>query len=78
MQIWGFSISGDWVAIKNQWGRKIHGVIEDLETGELWPGGFLRVRLDDFEKKHLRGSECIAYSRFQGFPEQRFDYGQLG
>jgi|GEM_PF-5794679 len=78
MGIWGYSISHDWIAIKNQWGRRIHGELEDLETGEPWPPGFLRVRLEDFEKKHLRGAECIAYSRFEGFPEQRFDHASLG
>jgi len=78
MGVWGYSIPFDWVAIKNQWGPKIHGRIRDPETGELWPPGFLKVRLDDFEKKHLRGSECITYSQFDGFPEQRFDHQHLG
>ena len=78
MSLWGYSISHEWVAIKNQWGPKIHGRIRDPETQELWPAGFLKVRMDDFEKKHLRGSECITYSQFAGFPQKRFDYSVLG
>ena len=78
MSLWGYSVSKDWIAIKNQWGRAAHGTLKDFETGEPWPPGFLRVRLSDFETKHLRGSETIAYSRFEGFPEQRFDHGVLG
>jgi len=78
MSIWGYSEKYDWIAIKNQWGRSAHGHLVDLETGDPWPPGFLRVRLEDFERHHLRGSECIAYSRFKGFPEQRFDHSVLG
>lgn len=72
MSIWG--IGRDWVAIKNQWGD-VHGRLVDLETGEPWPPGFLRVPLEDFEG-HLRaGAEVFAFSRFNGFPQQKFDFG---
>jgi len=77
MSIVGYSIAHDWVAIKNQWGAGAHGTLIDNETGEQWPGGFLRVHIDDFERSHLRGSETIAYSRFEGFPEQTFDHSQI-
>ena len=56
-----------WVGIKNQWGDQ-HGQIKDFETGELWPVGMLRVRREDFEKKHLTSSaECFVYSGLNGF-----------
>jgi len=77
MSLWGYSISGNWVAIKNQWGRAAHGKLIDFETEEPWPPGFLRVPISDFEN-HLRRAECIAYSNFDGFPEQLYDYSKLG
>jgi hypothetical protein len=76
MSIWGYSEEGPerdwWVAIKNQWGD-VHGHLVDIQTGEPWPFGFIRVRLADFIKSHLllRGCEAIAYSGYEGFPEQR-------
>lgn len=76
MSIWGYSISKNWIAIKNQWGD-LFGDLFDFETEEEWPIGFLRVRLDEFEAKHFAGSETIVYSRFQGFPQQRFDHRLL-
>lgn len=80
MGIWGYSEVGRaWVAIKNQWGN-VHGRLRDFETGELWPPGFLRVPLEEFESKHLRmrGCECFVFSRFDGFPEQTFDFSTWG
>jgi len=73
MSLWGYSIPDDWVAIKNQWGRAVHGQVIEPGTGLRWPPGFLCVRLSDFAR-HLRVAECIAFSRFKGFPEQRFDH----
>lgn len=75
--LWGYAESGkDWMAIKNQWGD-VHGEIRDFETGELWPKGFLRVRLEDFIKYDLGmpGTECIIYSGFEGFPELGLNFG---
>lgn len=77
MTVLGYSRRRDWWAIKNQWGPRIHGVLIDFDTDEQWPGGFLRVRGNDFER-HLGRSEAIAYSDFQGFPEQRFDHSFMG
>lgn len=78
MSLWGYGKGGNgayrpWVAIKNQWGN-VHGQVLDPETGEPWPPGFICVHLDEFEAKHFRGSETIAFSRFEGFPETEFDY----
>lgn len=75
MSIWGFCDTGanPWVAIKNQWGDTM-GEIRDFETGELWPKGFLRVRLADFVKYHLsmQGAETFIYSGYEGFPALTF------
>ena len=61
------AISDDWVGIGNQWGDQ-HGRLVDLETGELWPPGMLRVTREDFEKKHLtRSAECFVFSGIKGF-----------
>lgn len=76
MSLWGYCLRKGWVAIKNQWGN-VHGQLVDLDTGENWPLGFLRVPMEDFEY-HIKNAEVIAYSQFDGFPEQRFDYSQLG
>jgi hypothetical protein len=75
MSVWGYSISGNWVAVKNQWGD-VHGKIVDHD-GETWPPGFLKVRLDRFEQRHFRGSETIVYSNFAGFPQRRYDHRAL-
>lgn len=76
MSIWGYSEVYDWVAIKNQWGDT-HGRIIDPETEEPWPRGFIKVRIDEFVRKHLSKSETIAFSRFKGFPVQKFDTRRL-
>lgn len=75
MSIWGYCDTGPkpWVAIKNQWGD-VHTTLKDFETGELWPKGFIRVRLDDFVKLHLsmQGAETFIYSGYEGFPALKF------
>jgi len=76
MGVWGYSISGGWIAVKNQWGD-VHGQIVDFNTKKKWPPGFLRVRIEDFEKYHFRGAEVIAYSRFSGFPQKKYDHRAL-
>ena len=76
MSIVGYSKSRGWIAIKNQWGD-LHGDLIDFETGEEWPPGMLRVRIEDFEKYHFKGSETISYSRFVGYPQRRFDHSLL-
>jgi hypothetical protein len=76
MSIVGYSKSRGWIAIKNQWGD-LHGDLKDFETGEEWPPGLLRVRIEDFEKYHFKGSETISYSRFVGYPQRRFDHSLL-
>jgi len=76
MGIWGYSISGGWVAIKNQWGD-VHGTVVDFQTKKKWPPGFMRVRIEDFEKRHFRGAEVIAYSQFSGFPQRKYDHRAL-
>lgn len=77
MSIWGYGKKGPktWVAIKNQWGN-VHGKVLDPETGEPWPPGFICVHLDEFESKHFRGAETIAFSRFYGYPQQAYDHSQ--
>jgi len=72
--LWGYSEEGPerdhWVAIKNQWGD-VHGEVRDPQ-GNVWPRGFLIVPLQEFITKDLgmRGTECIIYSKFDGWPEQ--------
>jgi hypothetical protein len=62
-----------WVGLGNQWGD-VHGLVKDFETGEEWPRGMLRVRRDDFEKKHLtNGAECFLYSNIDGFQDNSED-----
>lgn len=74
MSVQGYNLKQGWVALKNQWGD-VHGRLVDIETGQPWPRGFLRVSLDDF-RKHIRNAEVIAYSNFNGFPAQKFDHGE--
>ncbi len=75
MSIWGYSISGGWIGIKNQWGD-VHGDVVDHD-GEEWPPGFLKVRIEEFEKRHFRGAEVITYSNFKGFPQRKYDHRAL-
>ena len=77
MSIWGYSQSKGWIAIKNQWGD-VHGQVKDPETGEPWPRGFICARIEEFERRHFRGSETIAYSDFVGFPARRYDHAAFG
>lgn len=61
------AISDEWIGIGNQWGDQ-HGRLIDLETGEPWPPGMLRVTRSDFEKYHFtRDAECFVFSGIRGF-----------
>lgn len=61
------AISDDWVGIGNQWGDQ-HGRLVDLETGEPWPPGMLRVTRDDFVKHHFtNNAEVFVFSGIRGF-----------
>jgi hypothetical protein len=73
--VWDFDLDTGSLLIKNQWGD-VHGELEDSD-GEPIPPGFRRVTMEDFEA-HVRAGEVFAYSKFDGFPEQLFDYGGLG
>jgi len=75
LQVWGYGRAKNWIAIKNQWGD-VHGQVFDPETGEPWPRGFICAYLDEFERRHFRGSETISYSRFDGYPEQKYDHSR--
>lgn len=62
-----------WVALGNQWGD-VHGLLKDFQTGEEWPRGMLRVKRDDFERKHLtNGAECFLYPSIDGFQDNSED-----
>lgn len=71
----GYNLKRGWVAIKGQWGD-VFGKLVDIDTGEPWPRGMLRITMEDF-RKYIRNAEIIAYSNFAGFPAQRFDHGDL-
>lgn len=61
------AISDEWVGLGNQWGDQ-HGRLVDLETGEPWPIGMLRVTRSDFEKYHFTESaEVFVFSGVNGF-----------
>lgn len=73
MSIWGYDLKNETIEIKNQWGD-VHGRLVDPDDGTELPRGFIRTDFKTFEK-HLRGSETIAFSNFQGFPAQKYDFG---
>ncbi len=73
MSVWGYDLDEGTVEIKNQWGD-VHGSLIDPGDNEELPRGFIRTGMETFEK-HLRNSETISYSNFDGFPEQQFDFG---
>lgn len=64
------------VGILNSWGD-VHGDVRDPETGEQLPPGTILVRLEDFNRRHLPGSECIAFSDLDGF-DATVDWSQFG
>ncbi len=57
--------------ILNNWGD-VHGHLKDFDTGDNLPLGVLRVRRKDAEK-HINAEETYAYSKMQGFPENKLD-----
>jgi hypothetical protein len=57
--------------ILNNWGD-VHGHLKDFQDGSDLPKGVIRARRKDIEK-HLRAGETFAWSRFNGFPEQKLD-----
>lgn len=78
---WGHQMSiieVDWdrefVIIKNQWGD-VHGRLLDLDDGAPLPIGCMRVRFIHLKRHIAANSEIYAFSRFNGFPEQTFDFG---
>lgn len=63
------------VGIMNSWGD-VHGIVKDPVTGEQLPPGTLLVPLDLFVSRHLKGSECIAFSSTDGF-DAKIDWSRL-
>lgn len=59
-----------YAAILNSWGVQAFGPIKDFKTGEMWPGGTLRVRKKDIEIILSQG-DSFAYSALEGFPAQQ-------
>lgn len=58
--------------VLNTWGPNVHGQVVDFKTGEVWPGGTLRVRKADVITMLSEG-DSFAYSAFDGFPAQALD-----
>lgn len=61
--------SDPYACILNSWGADVHGVVKDFKTGEIWPGGTLRVRRADVEAI-LAEEDSFAFSSLTGFPAQ--------
>lgn len=64
------------VGILNSWGD-VHGTVNDPETKEPLPPGTLLVPVEEFTRRHLQGSECIAFSDLDGF-DATIDWSQFG
>lgn len=68
----GVDTGGDGIephgCILNSWGD-LHGRIKDWRTGEMWPLGTLRVRLEVIDRM-LKQRDSFVVSAFAGFPAQ--------
>lgn len=73
MRVVGYDLKNGTVEIPNTWGD-VHGQLIDPDDDTLLPKGVIRTDMETFEK-HLRNSETIAFSNFQGFPAQKYDFG---
>ena len=60
--------------IQNSWGD-VHGQLIDFATEKPLPVGCLRVKAADFARM-LKAGDSHAYSRFDGFEAQPFDWGR--
>jgi hypothetical protein len=58
--------------IQNSWGN-VHGQLIDFDTEEKLPLGCIRITAANFARM-LRQGDSHAYSRFDGFPAQKFDW----
>lgn len=68
---WDHPILGEIFFVQNSWGPDAHGkAAGDEPAGGFW---ITRAEMDYI----CRTGECYAYSQFDGFPAQRFDFSTI-